>query len=84
VRFRYDSRVFEVVHDDEVQALVATVNADNCEPIQAHKDGVLLACAPDLLEALKRLTRDMETPRTRRATEAWDAARAAIAKAEGQ
>lgn len=44
----------------------------------------LIAAAPDLLEALKRLTRDMETPRTRKATEAWDAARAAIAKAEGR
>lgn len=41
----------------------------------------LIAAAPELLEALRALLQEMETPRSRKASDAWDAARAAIAKA---
>ena len=38
----------------------------------------------ELLAALKDLLRDMETPRSRKATVSWDRARAVVAKAEGK
>lgn len=43
----------EVVRDDEVSPLIATVNLDGVSPEQAEADGRLIAAAPDLLEALK-------------------------------
>ena len=39
----------------------------------------VLASAVDVAAALENLLRDMETPRTRKATEAWDYARKSLA-----
>jgi hypothetical protein len=42
----------------------------------------LIAAAPELLAAAKDMLNTMESPRTRKASDAWDALRAAIAKVE--
>jgi hypothetical protein len=50
---------------------------------QCWADARLIACAPELLEALKALC--THAPRSSQQIDAdWDKARAAIAKAEGQ
>lgn len=39
---------------DDIQALVATVNFENTDKLQADADGKLIAAAPDMLAALRR------------------------------
>jgi len=64
---------------------------DGPSPFHVGPNAYLIADAPtllrqrdELLAALKDLLRDMETPRTAKASAAWDRARAVVAKAEGK
>ena len=69
--------------DDGNPIAVAEVidNGDLCDLGQLAADQRLIAAAPDMLVALKNLVNSFEKHRPK---EYWDAARAAIAKAEGR
>jgi len=71
---------------------VAYVNKrEGLSPFHTPPNAYLIADAPtllrqrdELLAALKDLLRDMETPRSGKATVAWDRARTVVAKVEGK
>ncbi len=73
----------DIIRDDDVRPLVATINFENVSRQQADADGYLFAAGPELVDALNRIINP--APGVKKLP-AWvyGIAVPAIAKAEGR